>query len=408
MRIVFINLHSNEKMIKTLIKHVFKISVGKKHRFILDEMLNRGMVICNYVTKGSGHHDRIADAAYRFLYPLRIVESKILLRMDGLSSQKIKTIYRIKDIRDDDMVILYSIPDEYAGIEKIKAFKACSLLHAACDSNFSEMYEKANIQCFYNEADLWKTSELFRRFNGNLHQPILVIPFVFEERFQRKRSFDERDNKAIAVGTIASRMDDDFCSVYQDSCLQPIRRMILKEAPAMTAYYDCVSSEYGEGEERKIFRIEDNLAKKIYCQLWNLSHVGQQKNYFSFNMVDKFNQYKMAICGEEVIGVPGIGFVESMACGCAYIGCTKYDYASYGMIEGEHYIGYDGSLEDLKKKIVYYQDHGDELKRIADTGYEFASRNFTPKAVTSKLLDGLMKLKIEYDKQICGKWRITC
>ena len=396
MRVVFVNLHSNEKMVKTLIKYVFRISVSRKHRFILDEMLSRGITVCNYVTKGSEHHDRVADFVYRILYPLRIIESRILLRMDGLPTSKIKTIYRIKDIRDDDMVILYSISDEYAGVEKIKAFKACSLLHASCSSNFAKMYEKANIQCFYNEADLRKNGEVFRRYNGNLNQPILVIPFVFQERFQKKRNFEDRENKAIAVGTIASREDDEFLAVYGDPCMQPIRKILLQKSAEMAAYYDCVSSEYGEGNKRKIYRIEDNLLKKIYYTLWNLGHVGQQKSYFSFDMVEKFNQYKMAICGEEIIGVPGIGFVEGMACGCAYIGCRNYDYAAYGMVEGVHYIGYDGTVEDLKEKIEYYQQHGDELERIAQAGYTFAHEHFTPKAVVDKLIDSLKKEQKKY------------
>ena len=408
MRIVYVNLHSNEKMVKILTKHVFKMSVSRKHRYILDEMLRQGITICNYITKGSGHHDRVADFIYRILYPLRIIESRILLRIDGLPTNKIKTIYRIRDIHDEDIVILYSIPDEYASLEKVNAFKACSLLHASCGSDFAKMYEKVNIQCFYNEADLRKNGEMFRRYNGSLNQPILVIPFVFAKRFQRKKNFEDRKNKAIAVGTIASRTDEEFLAVYGDSCMQPIRRKILNASTEMSAYYDCVSSEYGEGNERKIFRIEDNLLKKIYYTLWNLTHVGQQKSYFSFDMVEKFNQYKMAICGEEVIGVPGIGFVESMACGCAYIGCTKYDYASYGMVEGVHYIGYDGSMEDLIAKIIYYQNHTDELERIAESGYQFAQKNFIPEKVVKKLLEGLVAMKKEYERSNCHNIKGEC
>ena len=64
---------------------------------------------------------------------------------------------------------------------------------------------------------------------------------------------------------------------------------------------------------------------------------------------EKFNEYKMCLIGEEILGVPGIGFVEGMACGCAYFGKRGY-YEDYGMKEGVHYIAYDGSPDDLLEK----------------------------------------------------------
>lgn len=216
-----------------------------------------------------------------------------------------------------------------------------------------------------------------------------MIPFVAESRFQNTNSFEKRMNKALAVGRITYRTSAEFMAIYGDSCLQPIRRMIRDAAEQMTSYYDCVSNDYDEGHKGKKILNEDILVVKLYKNVWNKSHVGQQKSYFSFDMVEKFNQYKMFICGEEIIGVLGIGFAEGMSCGCAYIGCRKYDYAAYGMVEGIHYIGYDGTLEDLKRTIAYYQCHEDELEQIAKAGYAFAKNNFTPEAVTTKLLNSL-------------------
>lgn len=398
MRIVFLDLHENSKMIKILSQRIFRISVARKHRYILDEWLKREDVqICNYITKEGEFHSALANQIYRLLYPCRIIEAQIALKLDKVSASNIKTIFRLQDIHSDDIVIVYSLQGEFSEIEHINGFKVGCLLHNSCGSDFAEKFEKANVQCFYNEADLRKTGEMFRFYYRNLNQPILVIPFVFEDRFRRIEDFSKRKNLAIAVGTIAKREDKEFLEVYKDSCLQPGRKMIKTYASQMTEYYDCVSNEYEEGVTPKTTRPNDNLIKKIYVAIWNYTHFGQQKSYFSFDMVEKFNQYKMAICAEEIIGVPGIGFVESMACGCAYIGCTKYDYAAYGMIEGVHYIGYDGSLEDLKNKIEYYQNHGEELERLAEAGYQFAQNHFTKEAVAQKLLKGILEQQQGYD-----------
>ena len=45
----------------------------------------------------------------------------------------------------------------------------------------------------------------------------------------------------------------------------------------------------------------------------------------------------------------GIGFVEGMACGSAYIGLDDPMYKDIGLIPGKHYIIY-GTLEDLKSR----------------------------------------------------------
>ncbi len=398
MRIVFVNLQDNAKMIKVLEKYIFKISVGKKHRYLLDGFLRRDIQVCNYISKGGRYKYRFLDIIDHILYPLRLFEARIILKKDGIPTKKIKTLYRLKDIHPDDMVILYSDGDrsQFSCMAKVVAFKVGCLLHTTCGSDSAEKLEKANIQCLYNEADLSKTGTMFHHYYKNLNVPIFVIPFVAEERFQCRKPFKERQNKAIAVGTITYRRDKEFLAEYGDPCLQPIRKMIRDAAPQLVNYYDSVMSDYSEGVTPKTVNKDDKFITKLRKIIWNKKHIGQQKSYFSFDMVDKFNQYKMAICGEEIIGVPGIGFVESMACGCAYIGCSRYDYAAYGMVEGEHYIGYDGSLEDLKNKIAYYQEHTEELERIARAGYQFAHEHFTGEAVTTKLLDMLQKEQGKY------------
>jgi hypothetical protein len=84
--------------------------------------------------------------------------------------------------------------------------------------------------------------------------------------------------------------------------------------------------------------------------------------------VRKYNEYKMSVVPEELIGVPAIGAFESMACGCAYIGIDHPMYQDFGMKPGVHFIKYDGTIEGLQNTIKYYQSHNDELERISMNG----------------------------------------
>lgn len=94
------------------------------------------------------------------------------------------------------------------------------------------------------------------------------------------------------------------------------------------------------------------------------------------------------------MGIPGIGFVEAMACGCAYIGQTTGYYEDYGMQEGVHYIGYDGTKEDLAAKIEYWQrpENQNKLMEIANAGYNFVKENFDSTIVASRLLEQLQQV----------------
>jgi len=160
----------------------------------------------------------------------------------------------------------------------------------------------------------------------------------------------------------------------------------------LTPWVDCFNSDYLEEVKARASASDQGLMR-VLNRLNDKFFLGHQKKYFSFDMVEKFNDYKMCVVGEEIIGLPGIGFVEGMACGCAYLGQTIGYYEDYGMEEGVHYIGYDGTLDDLKAKISYYQqpEHQEELERIAKTGCEFVRSHFNGRAAAESLLNNLLE-----------------
>jgi len=180
---------------------------------------------------------------------------------------------------------------------------------------------------------------------------------------------------------------------FGHDCLQPARKQIYDNARELTPWVDCFNSDYLEDDKLSKQSASDSKVVKVFKRLHDKFFVGHQKKYYSFDMVEKFNDYKMCIVGEEIVGLPGIGFVEGMACGCAYLGQTVGYYEDYGMKEGVHYIGYDGTLDDLKAKISYYQqpEHQQELETIAKTGCEFVRSHFNGPAAAESLLNNLLE-----------------
>ena len=115
----------------------------------------------------------------------------------------------------------------------------------------------------------------------------------------------------------------------------------------------------------------------------------RRSRFFSIDIVEKYNSYRMFVSPEEESGAPSINFIEGMASGCAYIGRPEF-YRGLPIVEGVHFIGYDGTLESLIDKISYYQTHSNELKAIALAGKEAVTKHFHPLEVTNKFL---MQLK---------------
>lgn len=402
-RVVFINLHANEFLVKTLNKYIWKQSCAFKHKFFLEYLLNKPDVeVCNYVNQdGFTLVNSLPKPIMWFLKKFRFLENRIVMYKNGLNKENITLIKRRWDIRPDDIVIGYRhVPCSITDMNEINAFKAIHMIHFHGELSDSHRIRNAAPDVLVNECDLSRTSEIFRRYYSWFKGKFIVHSFVGATRFQRIKPFAERENRCFSTGTITYKLHPEFLEVYGDSCDQPTRKQILINAKELEPWCVCYNSDYLEDTDMKKYTPTDNIFQH-YLKVWyNMRHTGQQRKYFSFNMVDKFNDFKMCLVGEEILGVPGIGFVEGMCCGCAYIGQKMGYYEDLGMQEGVHYIGYDGSLSDLKAKITYYQqpEHQLELEHIAENGFQFAQVHFRGENVAEDLLNKLIKAQNEWNR----------
>lgn len=394
-RIVFVNLHSDWMLLKVAMTYVFKYSVALKHKYFLDYLLRHPeeYEICNYINdRGFSLLTHGAIPLLKFLNLFSGLENRIILRKNGIEPRSVKVLRRPEEIRNGDLVVIYNIcHEELRMMDKVEAFKALSMLHFHGRAYENADIEAAKIDCYFNEVDLSKTSEIFRRFY-HVQRPWVVHPFVFAERFRNVKPFAERKNKCFSTGTITYKTHDEFIEVYGNPCDQPARKFVKDNPEFFADTVDCYSSDYLEDEPGKTINANDFILVKLYKRLYNRMYVGKQKKYYSFNMVEKFNEYKMHLVGEEILGIPGIGYVEGMACGSAYIGLNSSMYTELGLVPGVHYIPYDGTKEDLRRVVEYYQkpEHQDELERIARTGCEYVRANFNGVKAAENLLQRLL------------------
>lgn len=399
-RIVFINLHTDWMLLKTSSVYIYKFSAALKHKYLLDYLLNNSgkFEVCNYINdRGFSIIDKGGEKFQKFLSKFGKIENNWILKKNGIDPKRIKIIRNPNEIKVNDIVIIYNIMgNNFRDLNQVKGFKALSMLHFHGKANEDKRAKNAGINLLFNECNLQVTSEIYRKYYELKDIPWVVHPFVFAERFKPIKPFNERKNKAFSVGTITYKTHKEFLDTYGDPCDQPVRKFVKDNPEFFKDTADSYSEDYMEKGDFIEIKPRDIPPVKLYKKVRNRFKGGRQKKYFSFDMVEKFNEYKMHILGEEILGVPGIGFVEGMACGSAYIGLDSPMYRDMGLIPGIHYISYDGSKEGLKQTIEFWQkpENQDKLEKIAKKGCEYVRETFRGTKVAESLIKNILKFNL--------------
>lgn len=246
---------------------------------------------------------------------------------------------------------------------------------------------KLGVNVLMAENDLQTNSEFYRRYFGNLNAEFWCLPYVAAERFKSQTTFRERSCKLVATGSITFKMiDPDFINFFNSDELQPLRRQIYEHADDHTAEIDCMISDLNASRVVGKANV-DPFWRKAFRRI--VPH--PQHSYFKKNIVDEYNSHMMFTVPEELGDLPAIGFVEGMACGCAFFGLDSPMYRNLGFVPGVHYVAHNGTLEDLVEKIRFYQQPSQltQLEQIAERGCKLVSEKFRAEVVYQEFLDRL-------------------
>lgn len=323
------------------------------------------------------------------------VEVYVWCLLNNLNPFK-QTIILDKNKLDDKIDILfsfafcsYSFSSEKL-IEKsiIKSFIGKKILHASHFYKFTktvaENIKKTGTKYMVAESDL-KKSPYFNKFFSFIKQ-VYILPHVLRERYVNTSKFESRKNKCLALGTLVIESESDssnkdYIEFFKTNTLHPMRKTLFENKEKLTDVIDCLINFHNEKRLEVTNKLGAYSKYGIFRMVYDLFFLSEGKEYHKMDIVKKYNEYKMFIAPEENIGFSSVNSIEGMACGCAYIGIDHPMYSDLGMIDKKHYIAYDGSVEDLQKKIKYYQTHQKELAQIAANGCEFAKKRFTENKV---------------------------
>lgn len=403
MRIIFYNPHTNIWFKKPFYFYLTNRKSQNKYEYLL-----------NYVIKNKIDFSFLVDGR-DFSFGNKYFNSTILAKIEiyiwsllnYLNPLKFKILSNINALKSDDVlfIFIYSrlisknhkiddrnlVSDLISELKSTQALKVVHLSHYMYDANNGGINTKeANIDFFVAENNLKKNSQFFNKYFSWYDKDVYVLPFVAQKRFVNVKPFSLRLNKAVATGSLSLPINNyEFADFFKTNEIHPMRRLIFENANLLSQVIDSFIYEITENKQHMKFRFTlfNEVSKFIFNHFGN-----KQTKYFSFNIVDLYNNYKMFVVPEEINGLPGIGFIEGLMCGCVLIGKSDEYYEDLGFIDGVNFISYDGTLNDLVNKITFYQNNPNLLESISVKSYEFVRSNFNENVVSSFFIDKMKAL----------------
>lgn len=354
----------------------------KKYGFLLEETIKReGEIKVLY-------DDTISvfiPSAILFLFPkfirrlITYQELKYWIKINNLT-RKVK-IYDEEFTPDDNDVLFFfsykiAVTKFHKRLSIIEKFKVkighLSHYFVATSLKAKNLSQISNLY-LAGDSEISKNEYFKHHFSWYRSEKIIVLPFVVGDRFKPVKSFSDRQPKFIATGSFHNLEEEkpawkykDFTSFFKMNTYHPIRKYIYYNKEALSDIIDCKISPYREGK-KSFFR---NLLNKFSIS---------QKSYFSFDIVDLYNNYQFAIIGEELSGFPAIGVLEAMACGCIVFVQEGY-YNGFDLENNKHVFFYDGNVAKLKSTIASKNNESKIFLEMSQEASEFG-RNFNKQYV---------------------------
>lgn len=320
--------------------------------------------------------------------------------LNGVSIRRVKFVFTKTALADKDVLMLMHYGTfthensetaeqgtklaEY--LSSLTIFKLVHMTHYAYNSAIGAK----NLKIFkpdllVAENNLASNSEYYKKYFSKIPVNFYQLPYVPASRFIANLPFGERINKIVVSGSITFRMkDENFKNFFKIDELQPLRRIIYENSHKYPNKIDSLISDVTASYAAAQSQVQGGFIVERLRNLLLFKH--PQMSYYKQDIVVAYNSHKMFSVPEEVCNLPAIGFVEGMACGCAFFGLDDPMYRDIGMIPGEHYVAYDGSLEGLMEAVSYYQINSEKLENIAENGHSFVIEKLNANKIYSDLI----------------------
>ncbi len=396
-RLTLLNPHADDFIKRPVSFWLARRRALKKYEYLVDEPTARGETVDILIdgTQSSLLSDSVLMRLPRWLR-LTLLRIEIATWMSiNDPNDKLVVHWSPDTIKNRSFLYLFSykscvgaFQQRRAAIEKFEQ-KIINLSHY-----FIRTKEKANniasLQnvCLVADSDI-RESPYFQRFFP-ADRPIIVLPFAINGRFAPRKALSERRGICAATGTFHNLNEElpksyyrDFLDFYKSDTYHPVRKVLYSAKDELSSWLTCRISPYREMDAR--------AAPLARVMRWLRLDMLQTK-YFSFDIVDFYNNHKFAIVGEELSGFPVVGFFEAMACGCVMLGQEGSFYKGLGLRANVDYLTHDGTIAGIHSVIEQTMNLPVRIEDVSRAGLAYIAQNSVPSAVWDALQNQLTEL----------------
>ncbi|MEX1997128.1 MAG: glycosyltransferase [Candidatus Andersenbacteria bacterium] len=408
MRLVILNPHANQCG-NMVFNWLFRFPQHQKYTYLWREAPAQGREVAFLAdgTQSSFYQTTLFEKTIaRVPILLKLctsLEFWLWKRLNAVNSQQHASYISHMQLNpDEDIVLVFGFTDFNSTVCDYKGIVLVHLSHYHLRTEkIANFFSRLSYGFVVAEGDVARNDYFTHYFPGASSKTYL-LPFTFEgKRFKRKQPFQQRKNTCFACGPMSVPSSAAYVQYYgRGTALNPMRQALFdnqdktQDTLATYIYPHAVAVE----KMRKIQPGDSAFTRvvKRAFPAWVLTSVlGYKLPYYSFNIVEKYNQHMMFCTPEERTGIPSMKLFEGILCGSILVGIDDPMYTLIGFQDGVNYIAYkDANLKDLVAKITYYQNRPQELERIATSGYELVMSRFTPARVAEVFwqdLEGLLE-----------------
>lgn len=291
----------------------------------------------------------------------------------GIPWKNVELIFSAKTLRNKCDVLLNF--NTYTGkhdfTSGVKSFDGPKIWHIGDyfwndpGSVINQYLEKYGIDYLLGYASHDRHCDYFQKTFPNYNGKVIPVPFGFSDRFESQIPFEERKNKCVGLGSVNHlrplqypvhnyRETADFYS--DESWFHRFRRMLVLRKEQLGSVMDSMFPEFP--------RMKD----------------------FGYDIVAKFNEYRMFVSCESIFFFPSAKAFEGTACGTVMVCADHECNREFGFVDGENCIMYRlYDVDDFTDKVSFYQNHESALKEIQKKSIEFVHTNYSHSAI-SKLI----------------------
>ena len=356
-RIAIHNLHE--------LPNLFHIGI---HNYVLN-LLSNGDVRILYFDLGTRYISK--DFILKLYSYFRSIET---IKSWNIPWSNINFIFSVEELNINCDVLLNfnSHLGESQFPKKLNKFNGIKIYHVndyfwnrpASDLNKLLVNSGVNFVMGYSNHD--KYCSYFQKFFPSYLGKVISVPFGYSNRFVNRDDFFERINKCVALGSV-----------------NPLRPIDSEEFN----YIESANFFKHEVWFHKFRRIIVENRERLDSQIDSLLPIYPDYKDFKYDIVEKFNQYRMFVSCESIFNFPPAKYFEGPACGTVLV-CSDHECnKDLGFIDGVNSVMYKkNNLNDLSDKINYYKNQPEILKQIQDNGTSLVQNNYSHKDIAKSLV----------------------